>query len=306
MDSANKQSPNLGFGVSAGDTDRHKKADDLADATGSNEDLFTMREINPLTLFIKIVPSTYDVVKDCGLVVKRQSLFAIVTVVPAPGVDVWRCYESVCRECSCALVRDERLMLLARLRMYATDITGLLVGERNRRIPLDGVNPFVCRAHEFETVNNITSILKKRHGDKMSDLKIIGVAHPETDQEIKHHAKASDGYIDRTITWRTKFTSACDFKRQDVANLFPWIPKMPVFTHFEPRSEDDENFSKGKFGYIQGVITMELFQPLDVSPTMKWEDFKIGEYPESVKVHSSTLCQNICVHTPASCHRLLP
>jgi hypothetical protein len=72
------------------------------------EDLAMMREINPLTLFIKIVPATFDLKKDGNVVVQRQALFAIVTVIPAPGVDVWRCYESVCRECPCALVRDER------------------------------------------------------------------------------------------------------------------------------------------------------------------------------------------------------
>jgi hypothetical protein len=81
---------------------------DLQQNKLQEEDNAMMREINPLTLFIKIIPSTYDIKKDCGLVVQRQALFAIVTVVPAPGVDVWRCYESVCRECPCTIVRDER------------------------------------------------------------------------------------------------------------------------------------------------------------------------------------------------------
>jgi hypothetical protein len=240
-----------------------------------------MREINPLTLFIKFIPATYDVKKDCGLVVQRQSLFAVVTVVPAPGVDVWRCYESVCRECPCSIARDERLMLLARMRMYATDIDCLKVGERNRRIPLDGVNPFVRSAHEFETVNNILSMLNKRHGDAISNCRVIGVAHPDTPEEFEKHKAASDGYIARTKDWRTKFTSACDLKRQDAANLFPWIPKMSVYRHHE--GDANAPFPQDRFGYIEGVITMELFQPLDVSPTMKFEDFMIGEYPESVK-----------------------
>jgi hypothetical protein len=255
--------------------------DDEDPQDSDDEDQAVMREINPLTLFIKFLPVTYDVIKDCGLVIKRQSLFAVVTVIPAPGVDVWRCYESVCRECPCAVVRDERLMLFARMRMYATDIKSLKVGERTRRIPLDGVNAFVCQAHEFETANRINLILKKRHGDLMSNCKIIGLPHPEKPEDIAFHKAASQGYISRTIDWRTKFTSACNQNRQDVANLFPWIPKMPVYLHEEP---DDETFEQDMFGYIEGVITLELFQPLDYSSTMKWDEFKIGEYPESVKV----------------------
>ena len=161
--------------------------------------------------------------------------------------------------------------------MYATNIDDILVGERNRRIPLDGVNPFVRSAHEFQTANTIISILKKRHGDDMTNEKIIGIAQPETDDQFKQHAVASDGYISRTIDWRKKFTSVCDLKRQDAANLFPWIPKMSVYT------EPTDDLKLRTFGYIEGVITMELFQPLDDSPTMKFEDFMIGEYPESVK-----------------------
>jgi hypothetical protein len=262
--------------------DNGNEGSDAEDPQDSDDEgLSVMQEINPLTLFIKFLPVTYDVVKDCGLVVQRQSLFAVVTVIPAPGVDVWRCYESVCRECPCAIVRDERLMLFARLRMYATDIKSLKVGERTRRIPLDGVNAFVCQAHEFETANRINLILKKRHGKLMSNCKIIGLAHPDTPDGIAFHKAASNGYISRTRDWRTKFTSACDQKRQDVANLFPWIPKMPVYLHEEP---DDEIYEQDKFGFIEGVITLELFQPLDYSSTMKWDEFKIGEFPESVKV----------------------
>jgi hypothetical protein len=171
-------------------------------------------------------------------------------------------------------------MLLARMRMYATNIDDIKVGERNRRIPLDGVNPFVRRAHEFEVVSNIKQILIKRHGSNMTNLQIVGVPEPESEDEIDALREVSKGYINRTIEWRKKFTSACDLKRQDVANLFPWIPKMPVY---HERVDAGGYLYRDFFGYIEGVITMELFQPLDVSPVMKWEDFVLGEYPESVK-----------------------
>jgi hypothetical protein len=168
------------------------------------------------------------------------------------------------------------------MRMYATNIDDILVGERNRRIPLDGVNPFVRSAHEFQIANTINSILQKRHGDKMSNAVLVGVAQPSTDAEIESHKEACNGYIERTIEWRTKFTNVCNLKRQDAANLFPWIPKMSVFkkNDFLP---DGQTLAPKTFGYIEGAITMELFQPLDDSPTMKFEDFKMGEYPESVK-----------------------
>ena len=58
---------------------------------------------------------TFDLTKDCGMVVQRQAIFAVLTVVPAPGVDIWRAFESVCREHPCATVRDERLMLFAKV-----------------------------------------------------------------------------------------------------------------------------------------------------------------------------------------------
>jgi hypothetical protein len=130
---------------------------------------------------------------------RTQAIFAVVTVVPAPGVDVFRAFESVCRECTCATVRDERLMLLARMRMYATDVGAMKVAERNRRIPLDGVNAFVRAAQEHNTANKITSLLRKHHGTKMTDLKIIGLAVPEGPEQTKEFAKSAEVYIDRTV-----------------------------------------------------------------------------------------------------------
>ena len=264
----------------SGDSDEEEEGGDVYDEESDSEDTEDtglMREINPLTLFMKILPVTFDLTKDCGLVVQRQAIFAVVTVIPAPGVDVWRSLESVCREHPCATVRDERLMLFAKVRMHATDVTRMMVGQRERRIPLDGVNAFVRSAHEFETASKIQTTLRKRHGDNLSNVKIIGLAYAHTAKEIDHQRWASGTWIARAIEWRTKFTQACDKKRQDIANTFPFMPKMPVYAHEDPKRE--------KFGYIEGVITLELFQPLDYSPSLKFEDFKIGEYPESFRVH---------------------
>ena len=244
-----------------------------------------MREINPLTLFMKILPVTYNLTKDCGMVVQRQAIFAVVTVIPAPGVDVWRCFESVCREHPCATVRDERLMLFAKVRMHATDVTKMMVGQRERRIPLDGVNAFVRSAHEFETGNKIIGTLTKRHGKAVSGITIIGLAHSNEAHDMKELKFASEAWIYRAIEWRSKFTDACTKKRQDCANRFPFMPKMPVYRHVGPLGgvrrgsdsdmENDEGTPpppaqqdrdpRDKYGYIEGVVTLELFQVCEPS-----------------------------------------
>ena len=186
--------------------------------------------------------------------------------------------------------------------MHATDVTKMMVGQRERRIPLDGVNAFVRSAHEFETGNKIVQTLTKRYAKAVSHIKIIGLAHSEDPQHVKEHKYASEAWIDRAIAWRTRFTAACDAKRQDVANAFPFMPKMPVYRHVEPLggsasqsrarpsrarerrddsdmedgSEEDEmmeevgegsveghaeqNDPRDKFGYVEGVVTLELFQ----------------------------------------------
>ena len=181
--------------------------------------------------------------------------------------------------------------------MHATDVTKMMVGQRERRIPLDGVNEFVRSAHEFETGNKIVQTLTKRYAKAVSHIKIIGLAHSEDPQHVKEHKYASEAWIDRAIAWRTRFTAACDAKRQDVANAFPFMPKMPVYRHVEPLggsasqprarerrdnsdmeddSEEDEmmeevgegsveghaeqNDPRDKFGYVEGVVTLELFQ----------------------------------------------
>ena len=66
-----------------------------------------VREVSPLSLFIKIIPATFDITKD-GSVVPTEMLIAIATVVPAPGVDVFNCLERITHGCSCSAVRDER------------------------------------------------------------------------------------------------------------------------------------------------------------------------------------------------------
>jgi hypothetical protein len=208
--------------------------------------------------------------------------------------------------------------------MHCTDVGNMMVGQRERRIPLDGVNAFVRTAHELETGNNIMLALRKRYGESVDDIKIIGLANPVTDEEIAQHKRASFVWVARAIEWRTKFTSACDKKRQDVANVFPFMPKMPVYHHVQQgdvddsddeeiqeqqvddgvqlqqrgqhrelqqrdqdrdfddgRTDSDESqddlpapeeaaiaqvqrpprmYYRNKFGYIEGVVTLELFQ----------------------------------------------
>jgi hypothetical protein len=100
------------------------------------------------------------------------------------------------------------------------------------------------------------------------------------------------------VLWRTKFTDCADKRRQDVCNKFPFINKMPVFAHQpdfpadDPPTDDendeddnpprvDHRIKRDKFGFIEGAITLELFQPICTSPNMAFSDFRIGEFPES-------------------------
>ena len=46
---------------------------DVDRSVETNEDMDTMREINPLTVFIKVLAATFNLKKDCGLVVQRQA-----------------------------------------------------------------------------------------------------------------------------------------------------------------------------------------------------------------------------------------
>ena len=143
--------------------------------------------------------------------------------------------------------------------MHATDVTKMMVGQRERRIPLDGVNAFVRSAHEFETPNKITGTLRKRYGSSVSNVKIIGLAYAVEPDEIEEQQFASEAWIQRAIEWRTRFTAACDQKRQNVASKFPFMPKLPVYREAEAGAKQEP---REKFGFVEGVITLELFQVL--------------------------------------------
>ncbi|KAJ1466780.1 hypothetical protein T484DRAFT_1860663, partial [Baffinella frigidus] len=244
----------------------------------------TVREVSPLSLFIKIIPVTFDLTKD-GSVVATEVLIAIATVVPAPGVDVFNCLERITHGCSSSPVRDERQMLYARLRLHQVDVDALKVGERCRRLPNNGVNKFVQKAHELEASNTIETMLRKRHGKTISNLKIVGLAHPRTERTKLEHSFACDHYLSQTVLWRTRMASAILGGRQDVCNVFPWIPRMAVWD--DHREDDyvhgDSQCRTDKIGYIEGVIMIEFTSPLDDPPLMRWADFHVGAFPESVQ-----------------------
>ncbi|KAJ1468616.1 hypothetical protein T484DRAFT_3629631 [Baffinella frigidus] len=244
----------------------------------------TVREVSPLSLFIKVVPVTYDLTKD-GSVVHTETLMAIATVVPAPCVDVFNCFEKVTHGCSCAPVRDERQMLYARLRLHLIDIDGMRVGERCRRLPNNGVNKFVQKAHELEATNTIEAMLNKRHGNNVTNLKIVGMAHPRTAMEREEHKFACEHYLSNAVAWRTRLASALLDGRQDVCSAFPFIPRVAVWDSHEEdeRMDGDEHLRTDKIGYIEGVFMMEFTSPLDDPPLMRWADFQVGAFPESVQ-----------------------
>jgi len=275
-----KTKAEAGTGDFAGD----RAMEEIArDDTG---DTLREREINPISLFIKILPVTYNLHKEDGLVVQRQSLFACATAHEAPGVDIIRAIESVCSECPCNIVRDERQMLYARLRMQDVDPRETEPGERQRRMPGDGVNEFLRQSQEIETAGKIKRMLEKKlktSKTKISELKIVGLAVPNSDVEVRHHEQAKLYNINQCIKWREKFTDATDKHRQDVANTFPFIPRMPQWIQNDT-DDISENTNGERTGCIEGVITMELFQPLDFPPFMKWSEYHVGGFPESVTV----------------------
>jgi hypothetical protein len=245
-----------------------------------------MFEVNPLSAFVKILPVTFDVNTKEGartVVRTKQSLFAIVTIVPAPGVDVFRCLESVCRECPYPLVRDERINLFAKLRMHEVNVCRVKTGVRTRRIPLDGVNQFVRDSHELQTANKIKKMLQKVHGNGVTDVKIVGLAYAKEDEEKVQQDHAIDMIINDIGAWRTKFTSAIKLNRHEVSNTFPWVAKMPVWKEAHENAENP-TVKTDKFGYIEGAITMEFYRPLDDPAGMKWSDFSTGGFPEAVQV----------------------
>jgi hypothetical protein len=283
-----------GTGDFAGDHVAQKAAEE-ADNTArtntkqdddSDDEEDTLREINPISLFIKIIPVTYNLHKEDGLVVQRQSLFACATAHAAPGVDIMRAIESVCSECPCSIVRDERQMLFARLRMHDVEPSETKAGERHRRMPVETANVFLRQSQEIETAGKIKRMLEKKlktSKTKISELEIVGLAVPEGNVEVKHHERATTYNIKQCIKWREKFTTATDKHRQDVANTFPFIPRMPQWIQNDTDGIS-ENTNGERTGCIEGVITMELYQPLDFPPFMKWSEFQVGGFPESVTV----------------------
>jgi hypothetical protein len=276
--------PNRGGGV------RREGAAAMEQGDAMEEDDYDhmsgMFEVNPLSVFIKIVPVTCKVTTKEGartIVRTKQSLFAVVTIIPAPGVDVFRCLESVCRECThYPLVRDERINLLNRLELYEVNVSKVKVGVRNRRIPLDGVNKFVRDSQELETSNKITTILKKVHGDGITDIKIVGIAYAKDPEGVENQNHAIEMVINDVCAWRTKFTSAINLKRQEISNTFPWVAKIPVWKE----TEDNAGVKTDKFGYIEGAITMEFYRPLEDPAGMKFADFSTGGFPLAVQVQT--------------------
>jgi hypothetical protein len=254
---------------------------DLDEQEGENE---LVREVSPLSLFIKVIPVTFDITKD-GSVVHTERLMAVATVVAAPGVDLFNCLERITHGCSCAPVRDERQMLYARLRLHQVDVDALKVGERCRRLPNNGVNKFVQKAHELEATNTIEAMLSKRHGNTMSNLKMVGVAHPRTEREVEEHRFACAHYLSQTVAWRSRMASAVLEGRQDVCSTFPFIPRVAVWDDHEEeeRRPGDEDLRSDRIGYIEGVFMMEFTSPLDDPPLMRWADFHVGAFPESVQ-----------------------
>jgi hypothetical protein len=139
------------------------------------------------------------------------------------------------------------------------------------------LDKFSLRANEMHIVTQITDQLNREHqrdaGITLSDIRILGIAHPQPHDEIATNdfLQASNVFMTQIRAWRTKFADAVAKKRDKLKNLFPFIPRVCM---------GDPGYVR--YGWTKGVICMSLEGEQFLDPVMLYADYDEIKFPASV------------------------
>ena len=236
--------------------------------------------MKPLNLFVNIVPVTYKTQRN-GVTKLSQTIFAVATVIPAPGVNALAALEFIAHENN---KKDgpERLQIWTFLKNYVVPPQGSKVGTFNRTVDPTGFDAFSSRANEMQVQVQIIDLLKRAYQRdaeiggttvKLFDICIMGIAqpNPQSNNSLAEFQCAFDLFMTRNQEWRTKFTDAIEKKRFDCANLFPFIPRVCM---------GETGYIR--YGWTKGVICMSLEGEEFLDPLLKYADYGEIKFPASV------------------------
>jgi hypothetical protein len=236
--------------------------------------------MKPLNLFVNLVPVTYKTMRN-GISKLSQTIFAVATVIPAPGVNALSALEFIAHETN---KKDgpERLQIWTFLKNYVVPPQSEKVGNFDRMVDPTGFDKFSARANEMQIQTQIIDHLKRAHERdagaggttiKLYDICIMGIAQPppQSRGKNKEFDCAYDCFLTRNQEWRTKFADAIAKKRTDCKNLFPWIPRVCM---------GETGYIR--YGWTKGVICMSMEGEQFLDPMLKFMDYGEIKFPASV------------------------
>ena len=234
--------------------------------------------MKPLNLFINMVPVTYKTLRN-GVPKFSQTVFAVATIIPAPGVNCLSALEFIAHEHN---KKDgpERMQIWTFLKNYVVPPQSEKVGTFSRMVDPTGFDAFSARANEMQIQVQIVDHLTRTHQRdagvggipvKLFDICIMGIAQPDGVRTHKEFDCAYDHFLTRNQEWRTKFAECLEKKRLDCRNLFPFIPRVCM---------GETGYIR--YGWTKGVICMSLEGEQFLDPTLKYMDYGEIKFPASV------------------------
>ena len=234
--------------------------------------------MKPLNLFVNMVPVTYKTLRN-GVSKMSQTIFAVATVIPAPGVNALSALEFIAHENN---KKDgpERMQIWTFLKNYVVPPQSEKVGSFSRMVDPTGFDAFSARANEMQIEVQIIDHLKRAYQRdvavggttvKLFDICIMGIAKPSAPANKAEFECAYNHFLTRNQEWRTKFAQATEKKRTECRNIFPFIPRVCM---------GETGYIR--YGWTKGVICMSLEGEQFLDPMLKFSDYGEIKLPASV------------------------